>query len=103
MSRSATRQRRTARLEQRMAPSEKELIEHAAALQGMNASEFVLVHSVSAARETINRLETTRLAPEDRDAFVRAFQDEAVNSALVDLFDLHRRATAPEAARADGR
>jgi uncharacterized protein (DUF1778 family) len=83
-----------------MAPSTKQLIEHAAALQGMNASEFVLAHSVSAAHETINRLETTRLTPEDRDAFRRAFEDESINATLADLFDLHRRVTAPESARA---
>jgi uncharacterized protein (DUF1778 family) len=99
----AHKERRTARLEQRMAPSEKALIEHAAALQGMNPSEFVVAHSISAARETINRLETTRLAREDRTAFLKAFEDEAVNNALVDLFDLHQRVTASEGAGASGR
>jgi uncharacterized protein (DUF1778 family) len=98
---SESNERRSARLEQRMAPSTKELIEHAAALQGMNASEFVLAHSVSAARDTINRLESTRLAPEDRDAFMRAFEDESINRALVDVFKVHRRATATMADSAD--
>ena len=98
-----SKERRTARLEQRMHPSTKALIEHAASLQGMNASEFVLAHSVSAARATINRLETTRLAPEDRDAFVRAFEDESVNAALVDIFRLHRRTEATAADSAAGR
>ena len=96
-------ERRSARLEQRMHPSTKELIERAASLQGMNASEFVLAHSVSAARDTINRLEATRLAPEDREAFVRAFEDESVNASLVDIFKLHRRTSANLTDRAAGR
>lgn len=83
--------KRTARIEQRLSPRDKELIEHAAALQGVTPSEFVLSHSVTAARETISRLEVTRLAPEDREAFMRAFEDESVNEALVDIFALRRR------------
>lgn len=83
--------KRTARIEQRLSPNDKELIEHAAALQGVTPSEFVLSHSVTAARETISKLEVTRLAPEDREAFMRAFEDESVNEVLVDIFALRRR------------
>ena len=83
--------KRTARLEQRLSPRDKELIEHAAALQGVTPSEFVLSHSVIAARETISKLEVTRLASEDREAFMRALSDESVNEALVDIFALRRR------------
>jgi len=81
-------ERRSARLEQRMSPGIKNLIERAAALQGVTASEFVLAHSVIAARETINRLEVTRLEPKDRDAFLHALDDETVNDALVDVLKL---------------
>lgn len=80
--------KRTARIEQRLSPRDKELIEHAAALQGVTPSEFVLSHSVTAARETISKLEVTRLAPEDRDAFVRAFENQELNEALIGVFEL---------------
>lgn len=82
-------ERRTARMEQRMSPSTKELIEHAAALQGVSGSEFMVAHSVTAARETISRLETTRLGAEDRAAFMRALDDEALDPALMDVMRLH--------------
>ena len=80
--------KRTLRMEQRISPRDKELIEHAASLQGMTPSEFVVSQSVTAARETISRLEVTKLAHEDREAFLRAFEDEEVNKTLVDVFRL---------------
>ena len=80
--------KRTLRMEQRISPRDKELIEHAASLQGMTPSEFVVSQSVTAARETISRLEVTKLAHEDREAFLRAFEDEEVNETLVDVFRL---------------
>jgi uncharacterized protein (DUF1778 family) len=85
--------RRTARIEQRLSPRDKDLIEHAAALQGVTPSEFVLSHSVTAARETIGRLEVTRLAPEDREAFTRAFEDQELNEELMDVLNRHAAAT----------
>ena len=85
--------RRTARMEQRLSPRAKEIIEHAAALQGLTPSEFVVSHSVTAARDAINRMEVTRLAPEDHDAFFRALDDEQPNAALIGLFDLHAQVT----------
>ncbi len=83
---------RTARLEQRMTPETKELIERAARLQGVSASEFLLAHGASAARETISRLEVTGLTPEDRDAFARAADAEPTRE-LQDLMTLHAEVT----------
>lgn len=90
--------RRTERLEQRLSPRAKDLIEHAAALQGVTASEFARSHTMQAAHETISRMEVTRLAAEDRDAFLRAFEDERPNQAMSDIFELHAQVTeqAPE-------
>ena len=90
--------RRTERLEQRLSPRAKDLIEHAAALQGVTASEFARSHTMQAAHETISRMEVTRLAAEDRDAFLRAFEDERPNQAMSDIFELHAHVTeqAPE-------
>ena len=84
---------RTARMEQRTTPETKELIERASYLQGVNASEFVLAHGALAAEETIRRFESTVIRPEDRDAFIRAFDDSEPDKALVDLMALHRRVT----------
>jgi hypothetical protein len=47
---------------------------------------------VTAARETISKLEVTRLAPEDRDAFVRAFEDQELNETLIGIFELRNAA-----------
>lgn len=85
--------RRTERLEQRLSPRSKDVIEHAAALQGVTASEFARSHTMQAAHETISRMEVTRLAAEDRDAFRRAFNDEQPNEALIDIFELHAQVT----------
>lgn len=84
---------RTARMEQRTTSETKELIERAAYLQGVNASEFLVSHAALAAQETISRFEGTVLRPEDRDAFMRAFDDTEPNKDLVDLMALHGRVT----------
>jgi uncharacterized protein (DUF1778 family) len=80
------------RLEQRTTEDTKDLIERAARLQGVNASEFVVAHATQAARETINRLEGTKLSQADRDAFMRAFDAEPTGE-LVDLMRLHGEIT----------
>lgn len=85
---------RSARLESRVTPDTKELIERAASLQGVTATDFVVAHAIIAARETINRLENTVLRPQDRAAFMRAFEDTTPNKKLADLVALHRRVTA---------
>src|SRR5258708_37171741 len=82
----STDQKRTARIEQRMSPQTKSLIEHAAALQGLTASEFMVAHCVSAARDTINRLEDTRLAADDRMSFLQAFDAKLTNDTWIGLF-----------------
>jgi len=80
------------RMEQRTTQETKELIERAARLQGVNASEFVVAHVVQAARETISRLEVTALTLADREAFMRAFDAEPAPE-LVELMRLHGEAT----------
>jgi len=86
-------ERRSERLEQRLSPRAKEVIEHAAALQGVTASEFARSHTMQAAQETINRMEVTRLAPEDRTAFLRALDDDRPSQPLIDIFELHAEIT----------
>lgn len=84
---------RTARLESRVTPEIKALIERAASLQGVSATDFLVAHCTIAARETIRRLEGTVLRREDRDAFMQAFEDTTPNEALVDLMAMHKRVT----------
>lgn len=84
---------RTARLESRVTPETKALIDRAAILQGVTSTEFLIAHCTVAARETIRRLEGTVLRREDRDAFMRAFDDTTPNEALVDLMAMHKRVT----------
>lgn len=86
-------ERRTERLEQRLSSRAKAVIEHAAALQGVTPSEFARSHTIQAASETISRMEVTRIALEDREAFLRAFNDERPNEALIDIFEIHARVT----------
>ena len=86
-------ERRTERLEQRLSPRAKDVIEQAAALQGVTASEFARSHTLQAAYETIGRMEVTRLAVEDRTTFLRALDDERTDEALIDILELHAQAT----------
>lgn len=87
---------RTARMQQRISPRDKELIKHAALLQGITPSEFVVLHCVAAARETIRRFEVTRLTAADREAFLRAFEDEGIKEASVDVLRPHSMAPRPK-------
>lgn len=84
---------RTARMEQRITPETKALIEHAACLQGVNASEFLIAHGVQAAVDTIRKLEGTVLTAEDREAFMHAFDAVEPTPALEDLMAMHAEAT----------
>jgi uncharacterized protein (DUF1778 family) len=77
------------RMEQRLPQEAKEIIEKAARLQGLDLSEFVVSHAVTAARETIAKMGTTALQPEDISAFMRAFEEDQPNGELAALFALH--------------
>jgi uncharacterized protein (DUF1778 family) len=63
---------RSRRLDLRIAPEEKELIEHAAALTGTSTTDFIRSRTLAAARETIRAHEVIRLTAEGSRAFVEA-------------------------------
>ena len=86
---------KTVRMEQRITRETKDLIELAARLQGINASEFVISHACIAARTTINQLESTKLSSEDRDAFMQAFDAEPTPE-LTRLMHLHSDVSNPK-------
>ena len=84
---------KTARMEQRTTAAAKALIEEAARMLGINASEFTVAAATRAARETLRRYETTVLQPEDREAFLEALDATEPTTDMVDLMALHARAT----------
>lgn len=84
---------KTARMEQRTTEQTKALIERAASLLGVNASEFTVAAAAKAARETLRDYETTIVRPDDHAAFLRALDAEPTDD-LVALLKLHAEATA---------
>jgi len=82
------------RMEQRLPPEAKGLVEQAARLQGVGTSEFVVTQAVMGARETIAKLQVTALQPEDAEAFMRAFENEEPTQELVSIFALHKEVCA---------
>ena len=78
----ATRQR-SERVEARLTPQQKRLLERAAALDGRTLTDFVLSSAQAAAAETIARHELLELTPEDQGVFVAALlKPPAPNTAL---------------------
>ena len=84
---------KTARMEQRTTVEAKELIERAARMLGVNASEFTVVAATEAARRTLRDYEATVLQPEAHAAFLQALDATEPTRALVDLMGLHAEVT----------
>jgi len=63
---------RSGRLDLRVAPEEKELIDRAAALTGSNTTDFVRSTTLAAAREAIRTHEVIKLTAEGSRVFVDA-------------------------------
>ena len=60
---------KTERLEMRLRPEEKELIERAAAANGMAVSQFLVPRMLRLARRALRRHERTMLGRRDRELF----------------------------------
>jgi uncharacterized protein (DUF1778 family) len=74
---------RTARLEARVTPEQKALIERAAAYEGRSVSDFLLQRAQEAARTVIEEHEVVRLSSSQSKAFVEALlRPPAPNDAL---------------------
>lgn len=80
---------KTARMEQRTTEQTKELIEQAACLLGVNASEFVIAAAAKMARDTISDYERTMLTAPAHDAFMRALDAAGPTDRLVELMKMH--------------
>jgi uncharacterized protein (DUF1778 family) len=98
MSRSATLKepttagaQRRERLEARLSPEQKALLERAAALEGRSLTDFVVSSAQSAALETIQRYEVIELTAEDSLAFAKALMNPSPpNEALRAAARRHR-------------
>jgi len=84
---------RTARLEARVTPEQKALIERAAAYEGRSVSDFLVQRAQDAARAVIEEREVVRLSPSQSKAFVEAMlRSPAPNDALRQAAkEYHRR------------
>ena len=81
-----------ARMELRTKKAVKDMIHHAALMNGVDASTFALNAAYKAALETVNSYETTVLSPADRKAFFDALDNPGEpTKALRRAFELHKR------------
>lgn len=85
---------KTVRMEQRTTQRAKALIEEAACLLGVNASEFMVVAAAKAARETVREYSTTILKKEQHEAFLRAFDTDKPTDEMVALMKMHSEVAA---------
>lgn len=69
--------RKQERLEARIAPSQKRLIERAAELRGTTVTDFVVLSAQEAAAKTIQDFELLGLRDEAREVFVQAVLNPA--------------------------
>jgi len=73
----------TARLDFRVSPEHKSLIERAASVQGQTVSSFAIAALLRIAEETIQSATTRTLSARDSDAFLAMLErDAAPNGAL---------------------
>ena len=72
---SRRRSRKLSRLEARVTPDQKRLIERAAHLRGTTVTDFVVVSAQQAATETIKEFESLALRDEAREVFVNAIHN----------------------------
>jgi uncharacterized protein (DUF1778 family) len=80
---------KSVRMEQRTTEKVKSLIEEAAHLLGVNASEFTTVAAAKAARATLQEYHMTVVASQDHAAFSRALDAVEPTNDLVNLMRMH--------------
>ena len=66
---------REARLNFRLPPTHKKVIEEAAAALGQTVSDFAISTLVHTAREVVEQRDTTELSSRDRDVFLAVLDD----------------------------
>lgn len=83
---------RASRLEARLSPGQKQLLQQAAALSGRTMSEFVVASAQEAATKIIEAHEAIRLLRQEQHAFVASLLDPpAPNAKLRQAAATYRR------------
>lgn len=67
---------RSERVDLRLPPDQKRLIEQAAALSGLTVSGFILGSTLDRAREVLHETTVIELSGRDRDRFLSALEDD---------------------------
>lgn len=95
MVRAQQRQRRALkeqRLEARVTPEQKRLIERAATLRGTTVTEFVVASAQEAAANTIKEFEVLHLREEAREIFVNVLLNPpAPNKAAIEAAERYKK------------
>jgi uncharacterized protein (DUF1778 family) len=82
------------RLEARIPPAQKRILERAASLRGTSLSDFVLTSAQEAAMKTIKDFEILSLCDEAREVFINGLMNPpAPNKALRAAADRHKKHT----------
>jgi uncharacterized protein (DUF1778 family) len=88
------RSRKEERLEARVTPAQKRLIERAAALRGTSVTEFVVASAQEAATNTINDFDILHLRDQAREVFINAvLNPPAPNDAARAAAERYRKNT----------
>ena len=83
----------TARINLRIKPEAKAMIERAAAIMGSSVSTFMMQNAFEAASRVVSQEVAITLIDRDRDAFLRAIDHpDKPTQALIDLMQLRPRA-----------
>lgn len=83
---------RFARLEARISPDQKKILQRAAALEGRSLTDFVVGHIVQEAKRVVQENEIIRLTEREREAFVAALLNpRPPKDALVKAMKSHIR------------
>lgn len=89
---SQRRHRRQERLEARISPAQKRILERAASLRGTSLTDFVLTSAQEAATKTIKDFEILSLCDEAREVFIKALMNPPVpNEALQAAADRYKK------------
>ncbi len=89
---SANSSSKSARLETRVSPEQKELIERAAAYSGRSVSDFVVAHVEVAAKKVVDEYERLHLNQEQSKTLVEALlSPKRPNKKLRSVMENHRK------------
>lgn len=80
------------RVDLRIPPDQKRLLEQAAALRGQSLSDFIRSTAIEGARAVVRRADVTILSTRDRDRFLAILDDDAPPNAALRRAARHYKA-----------